>query len=273
MIPGRSEKPVVAQTSRQQSTRIKSSNPVSVNNNNGYGLVRTNSSENMRKMQASSPPPTANRSSSGVKNRSQEMVDTRAPESPVKPTRTSSGVNRSSAATSGSGNGNRNSLSKGQSALLSQAASRTSTARSSSNSAASPSTSADKNPTSPNATPSTSAPPTTAAASIITPVVDKTVFVGKNPLQYTLWAHYLAYNCAVLAILLGVFAISYYWADPYQCKVRGGELIDSNYIMDNSGTCPTSWVNGAGVTEQVCCDSDNEDVAIQGLCVLLVHIE
>jgi len=100
------------------------------------------------------------------------------------------------------------------------------------------------------------APPAAPAAASAS--VDRAVFVGQNPLQYVLWGHYMAYCSAILGILLGIFEVSYHWADPWQCKVEGVDIAPE-YIQDSFGTCPTFYDG-----EQLCCDPSNENTRIDG---------
>lgn len=102
------------------------------------------------------------------------------------------------------------------------------------------------------------AAPDKVATTVSNPSPDRAVFVGKNPLQYILWGHYMAYCAAVLGILLGIFEVSYHWADSWQCRIEGQE-IHSTYIMDAFGTCPTFYGS-----KEICCDSTNTSHFING---------
>ncbi len=92
---------------------------------------------------------------------------------------------------------------------------------------------------------------------------ERAVFIGQNPLAYCLWGHYIAYGAAALALILSIFEISYHWAKPWKCEIDG-EKINSVYIADSFGTCPTIFVNENGNTQQICCDETNENTQVTG---------
>lgn len=88
------------------------------------------------------------------------------------------------------------------------------------------------------------------------------IFTGRNPLQFAMLAHYMAYGSALLGIILAVFAIAYLSARSYNCSINGTS-IDSAYIADDFGTCRTTYVNDDGKTEFVCC-SDDQTPSVDG---------
>jgi hypothetical protein len=83
----------------------------------------------------------------------------------------------------------------------------------------------------------------------------KNRFKGANPLQYGLWAHYLAIGAALMCICMGAFAILWDDARTYNCRV-GGELIASKYRYLSNGQCPTVYETPSGEVKNICCDPD-----------------
>ncbi len=81
-------------------------------------------------------------------------------------------------------------------------------------------------------------------------------FKGAKPLQFGLWAHYLAYGAAAMTICMGIFSMLWTDARTYGCKVNGNESISPNYLYQN-GVCPTVYVVG-GKTKYICCDPDQK---------------
>eukprot|EP01038_Epipyxis_sp_PR26KG_P010834 gene10834-14544_t len=87
--------------------------------------------------------------------------------------------------------------------------------------------------------------------------LDKTDrFVGPNMIQYGLWAHYLSYGSAIMAIVVGSFAISYNDATTYKCHIYG-ETISSNFLYKSDGTCPTLFNSPSGKVKDICCNPNS----------------
>lgn len=107
-----------------------------------------------------------------------------------------------------------------------------------------------------NATPSSSSvtAPVAAAPKVIEDN-SKAIFVGKYPLQYALWAHWMGFASAILCIVLGLFAILWVDAVKFNCTIDGTDIY-APYIADNFGTCTTAYTNSDGEEELVCCDRD-----------------
>jgi hypothetical protein len=80
-------------------------------------------------------------------------------------------------------------------------------------------------------------------------------FKGANPLQYTLWAHFMAYGSAMMGLCVGIFSIAWTHADAYGCKVDN-KLIHSNFLFNADGTCPTTYLRPDGSVVDVCCRFD-----------------
>lgn len=83
---------------------------------------------------------------------------------------------------------------------------------------------------------------------------EKSRFVGKNLVQYGLWAHYLAYGAALMCFCMGGFAMAWTDAHTYHCRING-DLINSVYLYDSSGACPSTFVLN-GKTMEVCCNPE-----------------
>lgn len=77
-------------------------------------------------------------------------------------------------------------------------------------------------------------------------------FKGTNPLQYTLWAHFLCYGAASLCFCMGVFSMLWTDAETYKCRVRE-QYISSNFLFDSNGVCPTIYTHN-GKMNEVCCN-------------------
>ena len=83
---------------------------------------------------------------------------------------------------------------------------------------------------------------------------DKQRFIGVNPLQYGLWAHYMSYGAVAMCIWLGIFSIL--WEDPetYKCKIDDN-LINSLYLLDSTGQCNNNvLIDETGLLRAICCD-------------------
>ncbi len=93
-------------------------------------------------------------------------------------------------------------------------------------------------------------------------------FKGKNPLQYGLWAHYLALGAASLCLCMGIFAILWDDARTYECRLTkpttdNKESIASIYQFDpTTGVCPTVYTHN-GISRNICCDP-NKKSSLQG---------
>lgn len=87
-------------------------------------------------------------------------------------------------------------------------------------------------------------------------------FKGLNPLQYALWAHYLAIGAAFMCICMGSFAVLWDDARTYHCRV-GGKNISNKYLFLPSGQCPTLYITPGGAIKEVCCDP-NAESSLQG---------
>jgi hypothetical protein len=77
-------------------------------------------------------------------------------------------------------------------------------------------------------------------------------FVGDNPLQYALLAHYMSYGSAMMCFYCGVFALLWTSAHHYHCKVDGKDIY-SLYIESN-GICANNFVLDFNQPMTLCCD-------------------
>ena len=91
---------------------------------------------------------------------------------------------------------------------------------------------------------------------------DEGRFVGKRPLQFGLWAHYMGYGCALLCFVFGITAILWDDADTYECKING-KYIDAQYILTPFNNCSTTYTHGGTVTF-VCCDPSYKSPELEG---------
>lgn len=100
-------------------------------------------------------------------------------------------------------------------------------------------------------------------------------FKGANPLQYLLWAHFMAYGSAAMCICMGIFAIAWTDAETYGCRIDG-QLISSKFLFDSTGSCPTQYTRPSGEIVDVCCQfhskSDLEGFAGMGALYLAYGI-
>jgi hypothetical protein len=79
-------------------------------------------------------------------------------------------------------------------------------------------------------------------------------FKGANPLQYGLWAHYLAIGAGFLCICQGIFSMLWTDAQTYKCKI-GDKSINSVYLPDpSSGVCLNTFTTQDGTVKTICCD-------------------
>lgn len=68
-----------------------------------------------------------------------------------------------------------------------------------------------------------------------------------NPLQFGMWAHYMAYGSALLCFWFGITAILWDNASFYDCKIDGEEIY-AGYIGGPGGSCNVTYE-----TNTVCC--------------------
>lgn len=87
-------------------------------------------------------------------------------------------------------------------------------------------------------------------------------YIGKRPLQFGLWAHYMGYGSAMVCLLFGITAILWDDAETYQCKVNG-EFIDNKYILTPYNNCSSTYVHG-GIVTFVCCDPGYKSPELDG---------
>jgi hypothetical protein len=78
------------------------------------------------------------------------------------------------------------------------------------------------------------------------------IYLGKKPLQYALWAHYMGYGAAMLCTWFGITALLWSSSHFYACRVDG-EDIYSGYIQNATGICDSKH-NDA----YVCCNPFDE---------------
>ena len=100
------------------------------------------------------------------------------------------------------------------------------------------------------------------------------LFIGKNPLQFALWAHYMSYGAALFCVTLGVFAIFWtYGSNFYNCKING-QPIALKYFNPNGGLCTNSVIlthnNPNKIAKLICCDpkKQNPSPSITGNIIL-----
>jgi ferredoxin-NADP reductase len=83
-------------------------------------------------------------------------------------------------------------------------------------------------------------------------------FKGLNPLQYGMWAHYLAIGSGFMCICMGIFAMAWTGAETYQCKLNG-DKINSVYLPDSiTGVCSNTFTTSDGTVKTICCDPSKE---------------
>ena len=84
-------------------------------------------------------------------------------------------------------------------------------------------------------------------------------FVGNNPLEYALWAHYLAYCSAAVCFISGIFSVA--WSSntsTFTCSVDG-HPIAAKYLLSDKNQCNTTYYS---LTDQqlqmtdVCCHAN-----------------
>lgn len=87
-------------------------------------------------------------------------------------------------------------------------------------------------------------------------------YLGKRPLQFGLWAHYMGYGSAMVCLVFGITAILWDYAETYECKVNG-KPIDTKYILTPYNNCSSTYVHGGTVTF-VCCDPSYKSPELEG---------
>lgn len=85
---------------------------------------------------------------------------------------------------------------------------------------------------------------------------EKARFVGRNLIQYGLWAHFMSYGAALLSFWLGIFAML--WSvrgKTYDCELGKGQHINSIYMLNiYNGVCQNQVKLFNGESRLICCD-------------------